>query len=606
MLAFLLAPRSGPPVDVSGHLPIATTLLWIAFACLLLFWVARPELWRRLWLERVDPRPAGLFRIVFGLVVLWTLLDLIPMARFLFTDEGLWLPSLARRNYGGELRNLWDPEHGFEHWWSPIQAFLGVPDHPWEARPWTGKFSLFHIRADPAFVYAVYALTCGAVMAMILGVRTRLATLLSWLLVNSVYMYSPIWYSGADTVIRCFLFLGVLTRWGEAYSLDAWWRRKREILAGAPQLPALKKIPAWPLRLMMLQLTIIYCATGVLKAGFTWLDGTALFYALSLDHFYRHPAQIHVATFLQVIGFLPLATWITKVWETLFPLALIGAALKVFERERAAGLWPAAAAWRRWLSYGLLVAVVVILAYVAGLVAFYYYNPDEAPWPITKVQAQVIATTACLAAPALLTGGLLWLRARRPRWYAWTLRWLFGKRLWLGIGAAMHAVIDVLMNVGLFVQVMFAVYIPWLSGAELDAVWRTLMSRPLRPGEGSRPQRKEAWRRTLLGPIDRLRFRAPRDPYRIFHHPDEASIRRVALVRCWDLGARVAFEADASVGSGALQVQVPGEAARRAGAAAGGALTAVLPGFWWLYPCSRVPGLGRFAGGVVLRTFGLR
>ena len=218
----------------------------------------------------------------------------------------------------------------------------------------------------------------------------------------------------------------------------------------------------------------------------------------------------------------------------------------------------------------------------------------------------MIATAACLTAPALLAGVLLALRAYRPRGYAWTLQWLFGKRLWLGIGAMMHAVIDVLMNVGLFVQVMFAIYIPWLSGAELDAVWRTLMSRPLRPGEGSRPLRKQAWRRALLGPIDRLRFRAPREQYRIFHHPEEASVRRVALVRCWDLGGRVAFEADASVGSGALQVQVPGEAARRVGAAAGGALAAVLPGFWWLYPWSHVPGLGRLAGGVVLRTFGLR
>lgn len=593
LAALLLAPAKGPPVDVSAHLTLATGLLWLATACLVGFFVVRPELWRRLWLGRVDPRPAGLFRIVFGIVVLWTLLDLIPLIRFLFTDEGLWLPKLARKHYGGELRRLWDEEHGFEHWWSIIPALWG-------------KFSLFHLRADPPFVHAVFALTFASVTAMILGIRTRLATLVSWFLVNTIYSYSPIFYSGGDTVIRCFLFLGLLTRWGEAYSLDAWWRRKKEILAGAARLPALRKIPAWPLRLMMLQLAIIYCATGALKAGLTWVDGTALFYALSLDHFYRHPAEIRVATFLHMIGALPLATWITKIWETLFPLALIGLALRAFEREKLAGVWPAAAAWRRWLSYALVATVALVLAYLAGLAAFYFYRPEEAPWPLSKEQAQAIATTIGLVGPALLLGAYLWIRARAPRAHAWALQWLCGKRLWLGIGVVMHLVIDVMMNVGTFVQVMLAVYIPWLTGAELEATWRTLMSRPLAPGEGARPRRAKPWKQSLLGPLDRLRYRAPRPSYVLYHHPDDASIRRAALVRCWDLGGRLTFEPDPSLTSGALAVQVPGEASRRAGAPAGRALVAILPGFWWLYPWCLLPGLRTLAGRVVLRTFELR
>lgn len=593
MLALLLAPPKGPPVDVSAHLTLATGLLWLAFACALLFFVVRPELWRRLWLDRVDPRPAGLFRIVYGVVVLWTLLDLIPLARFLFTDEGLWLPDMARRYYGGELRRLWDPEHGFEHWWSVFPAL------------WS-KFSLFHMRADPAFVYTIYALACLSVTAMILGIKTRAATILSWFFVNTIYSYSPIFYSGGDTVIRCFLFLGVLTRWGEAYSLDAWWRRKRELLAGARELPGLRKIPAWPLRMMMLQLAIIYTATGALKSGRTWFDGTALWYALSLDHFYRHPVQIHVATFLHATFLLPLATWITKIWETFFPLALIGAALRVFERERAAGVWPSAPAWRRFLSYGLIVAAFVAVVYVAGLAALYYYDPEEAPWALTPGQAQAAAVAVGIAAPALLTGVILWLRARRPRAWAWTLRWLLGKRLWLGIGLCMHLAIDVLMNVGTFVQVMIAVYIPWLTGAEVEACWRTLMSRPLAPGEGARPVRKKHWKETVRGAFDRLRFRGPRETYVVRHHPDDASVRRAALLRCWDLGARLRFEADAAVPASSLRVHVPGEQSARDGAEAGRALVAILPGFWWLYPWCLLPGLRALAGRVVLRTFELR
>ncbi|MCY1011219.1 hypothetical protein OV079_37805 [Nannocystis pusilla] len=593
MLAALLAPAKAPAVDLSAHMSLATGALWLGLGCAVAFFLVRPELWRRLWLERVDPRPAGLFRIVFGVVVLWTLLDLIPLLRFLFTDEGLWLPAMARKNYGGELRRLWDPEYGFESWWSVVPAL------------WA-KFSLFHLRADPAFVWAVFGLTCASVTAMILGVKTRLSTLLSWFLVNTFYSYSPVFYSGGDTVLRVFLFLGLLTRWGEAYSLDAWWRRKRELLGGSLVVPALRKIPAWPLRLMMLQLAIIYCATGALKSGLTWFDGTALYYALSLDHFYRHPVQIQIATFLHWIGFLPLSTWVTKAWETLFPLALVGVALRRFEREVSAGTWPKVQAWRRLLSYALIAAVVGVLAYVGGLTAWYYYSPGEAPVAITRQQAQALVVAGVLAFPALLLGAYSWLRARRPRAHAWVLRWLCGKRLWLGLGVVMHLVIDVAMNVGTFVQVMLAVYIPWLSASELDAVWRTLMSRPLGEGEGDRPKHKPGWKASLLRPLDRLRYRGPREPYVVHHAADEASIRRVALLRMWDLGARLRFETDPSVPAGALVIVTPDVKTRQAGAEAGRALVPILPGFWWLYPWCLAPGLRTLAGRVVLRTFELR
>ena len=53
MLAVLLAPAAKPVVDVSPHMSVATGVLWLAFACLIGFFVVRPELWRRLWLERV-------------------------------------------------------------------------------------------------------------------------------------------------------------------------------------------------------------------------------------------------------------------------------------------------------------------------------------------------------------------------------------------------------------------------------------------------------------------------------------------------------------------------------------------------------------------------
>lgn len=612
MILALLADKP-PPVDVSQHIDAATGALWALLGLCALFFALRPELWRRLWFDRVDPRPAGLLRIVFGVVVLWTMIDLIPLARFLFTDEGLWLPKMARRNYAGDFKTLWDPEHGLQHWYDVFPAL------------WA-RFSLFHVRADPAFVTGVYAVTIASLTLMILGIKTRLTTLLSWFFVNTIYIYSPIFYSGGDTVVRVFLFLGLLTRWGEAYSLDAWWRRRRAVLVGerapvplrplgsflqrrraapvvpAPEIPPLRPIPAWPLRLMMLQLAIIYCATGALKSGHTWLDGTALFFALNLDHFYRHPAQIYLVTFLQKAWLLPLATWVTRIWETAFPLALVGAALKAFERDAALGLWPGAAAWRRVASYLCLAGVCVLAAYLAGLTALYFYDPKLGPWPIDKQQAAVLFSVLALAIPAVAVGAYLALRRFRPEWHRFMLTWLFGKRLWLGVGVLMHIGIDLLMNVGTFVQVMIAVYIGWLSGPEIDALWRGLMSVPQPPGTGARPRRTKRWQAVLLGPVDRLRFRAARPPYVVHHHPDEASVRRAALLRVWDVASRLEFAADPALAPRELAVEVPG-GGRRTGPDAGRALVPVLPGFWWMYPWCLVPGLSQLCGRFVLRTF---
>jgi hypothetical protein len=593
MNTVLLALADKSEVDVSAHLDQATQLgLW-AIALLVAFFVVRPELWNRLWFQRIDPRPAALMRIGYGLVLFWTFIDFViphppldvSMARFLFTDEGLWLTDQARKSYGGKLGTLWDPEHGFQYWHG---IFVAMSD----------KFTILHFRSDPAFVFTIYGAMFLSVGLMIFGVWTRWTTILAWILVETLYRYSPVFYTGGDTVTRVFLFLGMFARWGEAYSFDAWRRRRKAILAGANRFPALRKIPAWPLRLMMLQLTIIYCATGLLKSGATWANGTALYYALNLDHFYRTPHQIPVVAFLHYIKVLPVMTVFVRWWEVLFPAVLIGVAINGYERDRRAGTWPHAAAWRRWLGYLLFLGAWAIGSYIAGLGA-HYFMPDER-LPVPRDQLIPLFTALTLAAPIIAAGLYLALRRTLPRVFDFVRFWLLGKRFWLLFGFAMHIGIDVGMNVGTFAEVMMAVYLAWLTGPEVEAFWRYLSSAPLAPGEADRPIRKRRWQRIVLAPIDRLRYRKPGAIYTVLHHPDDTSVRRAALLRCWDLGHRLRFEADEDVPQGSLQVRLPnGEV--RGGRFAGSALARVLPGLWWLRPFRHIPGLAKSAGSVALR-----
>jgi hypothetical protein len=604
----LLALFEEPEVDVSAHLPLVSWLILLAIGCLIAFFVVRPELWRRLWFQRVDPRPAALMRISFGLVVMVTFVDLLgphgpldeSVARYLFTDDGLWLNDMARKTYGGKLATLWDPEHGFEHWSDIFKAIWG-------------KFSILHFRSDPPFVWAVYTAMLVSTGLMILGVWTRWTTILAWVLVESVYRYSPVFYTGGDTVVRVFMFLGMFVQWGEAYSFDSWRRRRKAILRGATEIPPVRLIPAWPLRMMMLQLAIIYCATGLLKSGNTWSNGTALYYSLNLDHFYRWPQMGFVGA-MHYIGVLPLLTILVHWWEMLFPMALIGVAVNAHERERAAGTWPRAAAWRRWVSYAFFFGAWGMGAYIAGIGARYYAPDDMLAW-LRMNRATLVAVTIAVAAalPLVSVGLYLLLRAKTPRVHTFVRHWLLGKRFWLVVGFGMHIGIDLGMNVGTFANVMMAVYFAWLSGDEIDAFWNYAFSKPQRPGEGDRPLRKATakhavlhalqrqWLRMVMAPLDRLRYRKPGPAVMVLHHPGEASVRRAALLRVWDIGGCLEFQADPDVSPEHLLVRMPGDKTTRAGLRAGHALIRVLPGLWWMRGLRHIPGVSAVCGGLALK-----
>jgi hypothetical protein len=583
----LLAMFKADEVDVSAHIEQATNLSLWGIGLVFLFFVVRPELWRRLWFTRVDPRPAALMRIVFGLVVFITFYDLLwPMnpldfsvAKFLFTDEGLWLTDMARKNYGGDLRELYDPEHGFEHWYDPLKAMWG-------------KFTFLHLRSDAAFSMSLYIVMLACVLSMVVGFRTRMVTIVAFILVESFYRYSPIFYTGGDTVVRVFLFMGMFTRWGEAYSVDSWLRRRKAVLrGGASRVPALRTIPAWPMRLMMLQLCIIYCATGILKSGSTWKDGSALYFALNLDHFYRVP-MTGVVTVLHWLLILPNTAIFVRWWEVLFPIAAVGAALNAYERERITGAWPKAALWRKAMGMAVFFGAWSMMAWVLG-VAGTYFLPKNIQSHVHPEQRQALYSAVVMAVPVLMLGGYWALRVFAPKVLEFVRLWLMGKRFWLVFGVGLHIGIDVGMNVGTFAEVMMSVYLCWLSGPEVEAFWRFVYSRRCAPGEGGRPVRDAKWKALLLFPADWFRFRKPGPRFVLRHNPGEASVRRAALVRMLDLGGRVDFVEDEAVAAETLCIEVGEETLRGSKAAA--ALTRVLPVFLWLRPIRAVPGVGALA-----------
>ena len=228
---------------------------------------------------------------------------------------------------------------------------------------------------------------------------------------------------------------------------------------------------------------------------------------------------------------------------------------------------------------------------------------------------------AVAAVPAVLVALYLLLRRFAPPVFDFIRKWLLGRRLWLVIGFNMHIGIDLSMNVGVFANVMMAVYAVWLTGPEVEAFWKYAFSRPKEPQDRpTREDREEAmhkWFRRIPSKIrgamfwvsrraglDRLVYRRPGRRYTIIHRDNDTAIRYAALLRCWDLGHRLAFEVDEdddADGPGPLKLRIEGEKGVLTGAEAGRALIKIFPGLWPFRPFRALPVVGPMLGKAALR-----
>jgi hypothetical protein len=179
----------------------------------------------------------GLFRIVYGFLLLVSLLQFGPDLRVFFTDDGF----LSRQS---------------------ASAF------------WPGRFSVLSLLTEGWQVAIFWALSLVVAVLLMVGYRTRLSCALAFIAVISFQHRNPLILYGADVVLRLLAFWLIFTAAGDRFSVDSALRRAR-----GQQVSGFG--PAFPIRIMQLQIAWIYLATGLEKlAGQAWLDGTAAYYAL--------------------------------------------------------------------------------------------------------------------------------------------------------------------------------------------------------------------------------------------------------------------------------------------------------------------------------------
>lgn len=142
-----------------------------------------------------------------------------------------------------------------------------------------------------------------AVMLM-LGYRTRLASIASWFLLLSLQNRNPMILQGGDDLFRMILFWGMFLPWGVRYSIDSINKGISYIdhrycgMAGVAY---------------MMQVGFVYFFSAMLKTSAEWHEeGTALYYALSLDQMVLPLGKV-IYPYPELLKALTVSVWYMEV-----------------------------------------------------------------------------------------------------------------------------------------------------------------------------------------------------------------------------------------------------------------------------------------------------
>ncbi|MBL9161385.1 MAG: HTTM domain-containing protein [Planctomycetaceae bacterium] len=193
-------------------------------------------------------RLADYFRSTFGL-------DLRSLAAMRIGLAGVVLTDLAIR--ASDFRAMYSSA-GF----APVEFVRELQQLP--------VWSLHLLSGNDAWQALLFGLAALLALAMLVGYRTRLAVIGSWILLTSLQMRLPLVLNAGDTMLRVALFWSMFLPVGEAWSLDA---RRRRSPAGLSQGHPHVSFATFAL---IVQLAIVYWFAGWAKWNDAWLRGDAL------------------------------------------------------------------------------------------------------------------------------------------------------------------------------------------------------------------------------------------------------------------------------------------------------------------------------------------
>ncbi len=202
-------------------------------------------------------------RIALALIIISDLVIRAGDLQAFFTDSGIW-PTHLIKNFG----------------WQP------------------GYWSFHALSGNEGFTWALFALHFLFAISLLVGYKTRLATILVWVFTISLHNRNLFILQSGDDLLRLTLFWGIFLPWGNALSFDS------KKYATKKQVSSLASMG------YLLLISSVYLFTVFFKNSSEWHnEGTAIYYALSLeqirlpvgDWLYQHPSLMKALTHLVYI-----------------------------------------------------------------------------------------------------------------------------------------------------------------------------------------------------------------------------------------------------------------------------------------------------------------
>jgi predicted DCC family thiol-disulfide oxidoreductase YuxK len=202
------------------------------------------EDWNAFWFAPRTGRVLGLYRIVIGLITIYSFALWAKDAAVFFSDDGVLTTRTLQSTLGRECHTL---------------------------LKWIGS---------PLGVRIALGALFAAALAFTVGFYTRVSAIALYILVVSFHERNNLVLNGGDTVLRTMLFFFMFAPSGAAFSVDSLRRRLR-----SPGVEPLLISP-WAQRMMQVQVAIIYFSTAYAKSrGSLYHDGTAMYYVFGLVDF---------------------------------------------------------------------------------------------------------------------------------------------------------------------------------------------------------------------------------------------------------------------------------------------------------------------------------
>lgn len=166
---------------------------------------------------------------------------------------------------------------------------------------WNGalSWSLHLVGGGPIWLLAaLFVIHALAAAALLVGFHTRIATVITWLLVVSLHNANPLILQGEDVLVRVVLFVCMFLPLGAAYSIDRLRSRS----------PEATFLSGWTVA-YLLQIAFLYFFVALYKHSPEWIHGDAIYYALSIDQ-YATPVGKYLLNFSAVLSFFTVAVLI--------------------------------------------------------------------------------------------------------------------------------------------------------------------------------------------------------------------------------------------------------------------------------------------------------